>query len=71
MIVIPTVIIIIYSMSSFCAGILSSSTNFLIYCFIGHNFRKEFLVLLGLKRKMVSRDQGNLNGLFDNGTVTK
>ena len=40
-------------MSSFCAGILSSSTNFLIYCFIGHNFRKEFLVLLRLRRKMV------------------
>ena len=34
-------------------GILSSSTNFLIYCFIGHNFRKEFLLLLGLRRKMV------------------
>jgi len=34
-------------------GILSSSTNFLIYCFIGHNFRKEFLVLLRLRRKMV------------------
>ena len=34
-------------------GILSSSTNFLIYCFIGHNFRKEFLLLLGLGRKMV------------------
>ena len=34
-------------------GILSSSTNFLIYCFIGHNFRKEFFLLLGLRRKMV------------------
>jgi len=34
-------------------GILSSSLNFLIYCFIGHNFRKEFLVLLRLRRKMV------------------
>lgn len=32
-------------------GILSSCTNFLIYSFIGHNFRKEFLQLLGLHRK--------------------
>jgi len=38
-------------------GILSSSTNFLIYCFIGHNFRKEFLVLLRLRRKMVEASE--------------
>lgn len=34
-------------------GILSSSTNFLIYCFVGHNFRGEFLLLIGLRKKTV------------------
>jgi len=38
-------------------GILSSSVNFLIYCFIGHNFRREFLCLLGLRRKMLEASE--------------
>lgn len=31
--------------------VFSSSINFLIYCFVGHNFRKEFLQMVGLQRR--------------------
>jgi len=31
-------------------AILNSSINFLIYCVVGHNFRKELLSTLGIKR---------------------
>ena len=30
--------------------ILNSSINFLVYCLVGHNFRKQLLITLGLRR---------------------
>jgi len=47
----PTKWIICLTHISHFTGILNSSLNFLIYCFVGHNFRKEFLHLLGLRAK--------------------
>eukprot|EP00090_Calanus_glacialis_P018966 TRINITY_DN29289_c0_g1_i1.p1 TRINITY_DN29289_c0_g1~~TRINITY_DN29289_c0_g1_i1.p1 ORF type:complete len:381 (-),score=37.07 TRINITY_DN29289_c0_g1_i1:225-1367(-) len=47
----PTKWIICLTHISHFTGILNSSLNFLIYCFVGHNFRKEFLHLLGLRPK--------------------
>jgi len=49
----PTKWIICLTHISHFTGILNSSLNFLIYCFVGHNFRKEFLHLLGLRAKPV------------------
>jgi len=34
---------------SHCSQILNSSLNFLVYCFVGHNFRKQLLLSLGIK----------------------
>jgi len=45
----PTKWIICLTHISHFTGILNSSLNFLIYCFVGHNFRKEFLQLLGIR----------------------
>jgi len=49
----PTKWIICLTHISHFTGILNSSLNFLIYCFVGHNFRKEFFNLLGLRAKQV------------------
>ena len=47
----PTKWIMCLTHVSHFTGILNSSLNFLIYCFVGHNFRKEFLSLLGIRAK--------------------
>ena len=39
-------------------AILNSSTNFLVYCAVGHNFRKQLLASFGFKKK-TSRPNGD------------